>query len=72
MLNGILKITDDVLDCKDACLTNDITQRNICSFGVNSTEHPNTFIIFRVTVIVNNTFYTERSILPSRSISATL
>ena len=29
MLNGILKIADDVLDCKDACLTNDITQCKI-------------------------------------------
>ena len=25
MLNEILKIADDVLDCTDACLTNDIT-----------------------------------------------
>ena len=25
MLSDILKIADDLLDCKDACLTNDIT-----------------------------------------------
>ena len=48
MLSDILKIADDLLDCKDACLMNDIT---VSVF--NSTEHPNTFIIFRVTVAVN-------------------
>ena len=35
-------IADDVLDYKDACLMKD------------SSEHPNTFIIFRLTVVVNN------------------
>ena len=35
-------IADDVLDYKDACLMKD------------SSENPNTFIIFRLTVVVNN------------------
>ena len=71
MLNEILKIAANVLDCKDACLTNDITVKFVV-YAWTPSSHL-TFIIFHVTVIVSNKLYVERSItiiLPSMSFSA--
>ena len=47
MLNEVY-IADDVHDYKEACLMKD------------SSEHPNTFIIFHLTVVVNNIVYTNK------------